>query len=150
MNYIPARKIRSSSKWIRTRILSIQGVLFIFLAIILARAFQFQVINREALLNQAESEYKTVLKIAPARGNIFDRNKEELAVSAEMDSVFVRPAKVENHAETAQQLAPILKMDRKEIIKALSTKKGFAWLKRRVPPNVAAQVMELGLPGIDL
>ena len=48
----------------------------------------------------------------------------------------------------AQQLAKLLDMEQKELARRLATDKGFAWVQRQVPPEVADRIAALKLPGI--
>lgn len=84
------------------------------------------------------------------RGSIFDRNGQTLARSVEVRSVYVRPYELEDMRAATKTLAPILGMSEKEISTALSSKKPFVWVKRKVDDNIAAQIRDAKIKGVDL
>ena len=65
------------------------------------RAFQLQVLEREAFRERAERQHQRVVPLSPQRGTIYDRHGEEMAVSIEVDSIYVNPQKVDDPARTA-------------------------------------------------
>jgi cell division protein FtsI (penicillin-binding protein 3) len=82
---------------------------------------------------------------------ITDRQGEPLAISTPVESVWASPQDIELSAEKKQRLAKLLDMSKTEIDKRLAdSSKEFAYLKRGLPPEQAAKVMELGIPGLFL
>ncbi|MFO1318551.1 MAG: penicillin-binding protein 2 [Burkholderiales bacterium] len=130
---------------------------FVLLVIVVAfgglalRTFYLQGPNRDFLQAKGESRYGRVLGISAHRGMITDRNGEPLAVSAPVESVAATPSKVEVTPAQRDQLAKLLELDRAELDRRLDTgRKGFAFLKRQLPPDVAARVMKVAAPGVLL
>ena len=66
-------------KWIRVRIYLVAAFFLVGLGIILCRAFQLQVVERDRLDSIARSGYKAVVKLPPKRGTIYDREGHKLA-----------------------------------------------------------------------
>jgi cell division protein FtsI (penicillin-binding protein 3) len=64
------------------------------------------------------------------------------------DSVCADPSKIDNPGEVAGQLAAILQTDGATIRKKLSGAKNFCWIARRIAPEQATLVQELGVEGI--
>ncbi len=87
--------MKTLGTWLRFRIFLVFGVFVFFFGIIFLRAFHIQVVEGGALEELAENQHRRVVKVESRRGGIFDRNLNELAVSLEVDSVFVQPARVE-------------------------------------------------------
>ena len=86
------------------------------------------------------------------RGVISDRNGEPLAVSTPVDSVWVNPEEVLQAPEKLESLARILQADPDVIERKLTQRasKEFVWLRRRLNPDVAAQIKALNMQGVFL
>ena len=113
-----------------------------------ARCLQLQVLRRPALLDLARSQQEKAITLDPHRGPLLDRNGKELALSLDVDSIFADPAEVGDPAVAAHRLAPILGIAPAEVRARLEGDRHFAWLKRKVAPDVRRQVEALGLRGI--
>ncbi len=114
------------------------------------KVFFLQVLNAQDLKLKAAKEIQRILKLKPVRGTIYDRNRRELALSVEVDSVFAHPAKVNSPDAAARVLAPVLEMKESGLRASLASKKPFVWLKRWVSPRVSEQVTSLEIEGIHL
>jgi cell division protein FtsI (penicillin-binding protein 3) len=73
-----------------------------------------------------------------------------MAATIMADSVCADPSKIENPGEVAGILASILRTDRAALQKKLSGTKNFCWVARRIAPEQATLVQELGVEGIFL
>jgi len=121
---------------------------FLFGAALGTRLFFLQVIDHEKLVALSKKQYEATKKIVYGRGTIFDRNHNELAMNVEVESVYVTPSKVKDKKHTARILASHLKVDRKEIYKKLTSKKYFAWVKRKCDLEEVDRLRRLDLPGV--
>jgi len=135
-------------KWARIRIRLIGGVFAFFFAITAARAFYLQVIEKEQLVRLAERQYQKIVPLTPVRGVIYDRNNAPLAVSIEMDSCYAEPRNIDNVRDVASRLAPFLGMSRETLERKLNGNRNFAWLQRRMPPDLVQKIKDLDLDGI--
>lgn len=135
-------------KWARIRIRLIGGVFAFFFAITVARAFYLQIIEKEQLVRLAERQYQKIVPLTPVRGVIYDRNNAPLAVSIEMDSCYAEPRSIDNVRDVAARLAPFLGMSRETLGRKLNGNRNFAWLQRRMPPDLVQKIKELDLDGI--
>ncbi len=101
---------------------------------------------------RAFGERQLVHEIArpAARGAIFDRNGQELALSVQQSTVWANPRQVTDPSGQAAQLAPMLGVDQAFLQDRLSKDSAFVYLARTVPDGVAAQVAALKLPGVHL
>ncbi len=128
-------------------------VMFLLCSIALvARAVNLQVIDTEFLQDQGEARYLREVVVPNRRGNILDRNGEPLAVSTPVDSVWVNPKMLLQSPEDILPLAEALGVDADEIERRLTQRSAreFVWLRRRLHPDVAAQVKSLRLHGVFL
>lgn len=119
-------------------------------ALLTARAVYLQGWHNEFLQQKGESRYGRVLEMPATRGMITDRNHEPLAISTPVESVWASPGDVELTPEKLRRLAQLLELDPAEINKKLAdTKREFVYIKRHLPPEEAARVLALDVPGIS-
>ena len=115
------------------------------------RALYLQGLHNDFLQQKGESRYSRVIEISATRGRIVDRNNEPLAISTPVESVAASPADVEITPEQLARLARLLEADAQELERKLAdSKREFAYLKRQLPPEEAARVVALGIPGVFL
>ena len=84
------------------------------------------------------------------RGMIKDRNGFILAMSIEFSSLFANPEEIDDPKKTAEILAPVVRESAYELLKKLSKKKRFIWIKRKMDDETAHAVQKLGLRGLYL
>src|SRR5207245_1494128 len=109
-----------------------------------------QIVRSGELLALAERQYARPITLEAQRGPIVDRNGAPLAASSPAESLFAQPRAVGDPVRVAARLAPIVKMSEEELHTALVSQRPFVWLKRRLPPAVAASVRALREPGLAL
>ena len=138
----------------RVRALLLGAVLLSLLGVVLGRAAKVQLFDRSRLARLQRDQTRRELEWAPRRGLILDRLGAPLAVTRDVDSIFVDPSafdssRARDHA--ADLLAPALKMERRKVLEKIAQPdKKFAWLKRRVDEAAAARVRALALDGVEL
>ncbi|MCP4714702.1 MAG: penicillin-binding protein 2 [Deltaproteobacteria bacterium] len=126
------------------------GLLFLVLFVIIAvKAYFLQILTSQELSKKIRSQHKRRISLAPTRGTIYDRNGAEMAMSIDVESLFVRPHQVDTPGSVARQLAPIIGMSRATITRKLKSRKSFVWLKRKVTPSQAEKIRALSLNGLD-
>lgn len=152
MNYATAT-IQTSGQialpaW-RSRVLFV--LLLAGLVFMLVRAVYLQGIHNEFLQQKGDARYGRIVEIHAHRGMITDRNGEPLAVSTPVESVWASPGDVEISTAQIAQLAQIIGLSAGEVKSKLGdTSREFVYLKRQLPPELAAKVVKLGIPGISL
>ncbi|MGE5524470.1 MAG: peptidoglycan D,D-transpeptidase FtsI family protein [Rhodospirillaceae bacterium] len=133
----------------RARFLLI-GLLLWFVGL-MGRAIYLQGLNNDFLRQKGESRYSRVIELPATRGMIVDRNNEPLAISTPVESVAASPGDVTLTNEQAARLARLLETDVAELRRKLADdKREFVYLKRQLPPELAARVVEMNIPGIFL
>lgn len=119
--------------------------------VLAARAFYLQGLHNDFLQQKGESRYARVVEISAHRGMVTDRNGEPLAVSTPVESVWASPADADLSTEQRVKLARLLGTDAAELRRHLSdSEREFVYLKRQLPPEQAAKVVQLNLPGVFL
>ena len=131
-----------------------RGVLLLLLAafgLLAVRAAYLQGLNNGFLQQKGESRYSRVIEVPATRGMIADRNGEPLAISTPVESVWASPGDVEITPKQMRRLAQLLEVEPAEIATRLAeNKREFVYLKRQLPPDQAAKVVELDVPGVFL
>lgn len=137
------RKAKQKKDYLRLRIFVVLGFFILFFSVILFRAFDLHVMDGARLKKMATRQHSKTVNIQSKRGDIYDRNLKELAISVEVDSVFAQPGKIEDARAAARKIAPILALPWMSVEKKLKDQAGFVWLKRQVDLD-DAQRKELG------
>jgi cell division protein FtsI (penicillin-binding protein 3) len=133
----------------RSRLLLL--LLLAWLAVLALRALYLQGLDNDFLQQKGESRYARVIELAATRGPIVDRNNEPLALSTPVESVAASPVDLEITQEQLKRLARLLGADVADLRKKLAdTRREFVYLKRQLPPDEAARVVALGIPGVFL
>lgn len=135
-----------------TRLYAFLTLFMLGLAALVIRAVDLQVAESEFLQGQGEARFMRDVEIPTRRGNILDRTGEPLAVSTPVDSVWVNPQELLQNPDDIGPLAVALEADAEEIERRLTQRSGreFVWLRRRLHPDVAAQIEALDLDGVYL
>jgi cell division protein FtsI (penicillin-binding protein 3) len=133
----------------RRRVLLI-GMLALF-AGLFARGIYLQSLHKEFLQKKGDARYSRSLVLQAHRGKITDRNGELLAISSPVESVWASPPDVVINKQQKVLLAKLLKIKVKDIDKKIANRaREFVYLKRRISPDLAAQVMSLKISGVFL
>ncbi|WP_318835992.1 penicillin-binding protein [Desulfuromonas versatilis] len=132
----------------RFRIRMVCLVFVVAFCLVAVRAFQLQVQGEQEWRKRAERQHQKVIPLTPRRGTIFDRNGEELALSIEVDSIYVQPRQVTDPAAAARALSGVLSMSAASLKAKLSSGKSFLWLKRQVTPRESELVRALEIAGV--
>ncbi len=127
----------------------------VWACVIAGRLFLLQIVDHKEYLERAEKEQQRTFEVAPRRGVLYDRNLRELAMTVQVDSIYADPSEIENKAAAAHTLAGLVHTDpedarttESEIIARLNAGRNFAWIARRVTPDVATAVRNLNMKGM--
>jgi cell division protein FtsI (penicillin-binding protein 3) len=119
------------------------------------RLFWLQVVRHSEFVERAQKQQQRTFEVAPRRGVLYDRNLRELAMTVQVDSIFAVPSEMDDKQAAAHALAAIVHTDpndtqntEEQIAARLAAGRNFAWVARRVTPEVAAKVKALPLKGI--
>jgi cell division protein FtsI (penicillin-binding protein 3) len=115
-----------------------------------ARAVELQLVEHGFLAKQGDDRSMRVVKIAAHRGAITDRNGEPLAVSTPVDSIWVNPQELNDNIDQLPKLARALKEDQQTLARRITSNldREFLYLERHMPPEQAARIKSLGIPGV--
>jgi cell division protein FtsI (penicillin-binding protein 3) len=126
-------------------------LLLLAFGVLAGRAIYLQGLHNNFLQQKGELRYGRVIELPATRGIITDRNREPLAISTPVESVWASAADIEITSAQTKRLAQLIELDSAEIEKRLAdSKRDFVYLKRHLPPEQAAKVVELNIPGVFL
>ncbi len=102
------------------------------MSVVVLRYAWLQLVQGSELAERMRFQVGHDYSVQSPRGAIVDRNGRELAVSTMTKSLFVDPNHVENPAQLAQDLAPLVGKTEQEILDDIAVGGGFSWVKRRL------------------
>lgn len=107
--------------------------------------------ERSFLKQQGDARTVRTISIRPARGVIYDRRGEPLAVSTPVASIWADPGELDPDQPKFEQLAQLLEQQPAALRTRLRRDQGreFVYLRRQVSPVRAEQIAALGLPGVE-
>jgi cell division protein FtsI (penicillin-binding protein 3) len=143
----------------RTRFWLICLFFLVWTLAITGRLFWLQVVRHQEFVERAQKQQQRTFEVAPRRGVLYDRNLHELAMTVQADSIYAVPPEIEDKNTAAHLLAALVHTDpadaqstEDQIADRLGNGHSFAWVARRVTPEVAASVRAMiaaqGMKGI--
>ena len=122
---------------------------------IAGRLFWLQIIRHQDFVERAQKQQQRTIEVAPRRGILYDRNLRELAMTIQVDSIYADPTQIADKQAAARTLAQLVHTDPEDalttpdqIAARLAAGHNFAWIARRVTPQVATAVKALNIKGI--
>lgn len=134
----------------RVRLLIVAGFVMLWMGATLGRLAYLQLICYGDYYNRAERQQQRIVEISPHRGNLYDRNLHELAMSISVDSCFAVPAEITDHDMVARLLSGVLDLSPDDLASKLAGPPTFVWIARKLPPAKAERIKEMNLRGIYL
>ena len=112
-----------------------------------------QILKNNTLLNGASDSWQRSFPLMASRGYIYDRTGVALAINLPTMSVAVIPYQVKEKAKTSSVLAPILKMEAKNLYEQMDKKVSIVRINgngRQVDDETASKINNLNLEGVYL
>jgi cell division protein FtsI (penicillin-binding protein 3) len=143
-------KVRARPYNFRLRLMWLAGVLAACGVVLVGRAAQMQLLNKDFYQHQGNQRFLRDVPIATSRGMIMDRNGEPLAVSTPVESVWANPKELLQHADRLPELADALGIPQDVLTQSIAQRadKEFVFLRRRINPDDAEAVVKRGIPGV--
>jgi cell division protein FtsI (penicillin-binding protein 3) len=131
------------------RLTVVAAVLLLWGVRIFVALFSLQVSQHAKYQAIARAQQEHEVDIPAARGTIFDRNGQALAISVPADSVSVNPQQISDPKLATDLLGNILHLDKQalysRLIWARENHRGFLWVKRRMDPFETEHLKSLNL-----
>jgi cell division protein FtsI (penicillin-binding protein 3) len=128
---------------------------FLWACAIAGRLFWLQIVRHQEFVERAQKQQQRTFEVAPRRGILYDRNLRELAMTVLADSIYADPTEIPDKRVAAHALAALVHTDTEdqqttedEIAARLNAGHNFAWIARRVTPQVGAAVKALNMKGV--
>ncbi len=135
-------------RWVRARIFGVAGLLTLLLAAIAYRAYGLQIREADHYRLLAHRQHIATVEVPAPRGVVYDATGAELAVTADIDSIYANPREIDDLSGTAEKLAELCGQDAGELEARLASPRHFVWIERHVGAAEAAAVKAAGLPGV--
>ena len=129
------------------------ALVFAFLtiaAVLVGRIAALNINDSAFLKRQGDARSVRIESLAAHRGIVFDRHGEPLAVSTPVVSVWIDPGATRLDAGQRRTLARTLAIDATQLAhrQELYRNKSFMYVARRVTPDLANTVADLGITGV--
>ncbi len=129
------------------------SVLGVFLAVVVAlgwRLVDLHIVDNDFLRKQGDVRTIRVESIDAHRGVVSDRYGEPLAVSTPVQTLWANPSEVDADEARLTNLARLLNISEAGLRERLQTyaDKEFIYLRRKVQPGLAKEVMALDIDGV--
>jgi cell division protein FtsI (penicillin-binding protein 3) len=154
MNQTSRQKLTAPIR--RVRFVYVAMIFCFWAGAIAVRLMWLQVVQHGSWVERAKEQQQRTFPVAPHRGVLYDRNMKALAMTVLVDSIYAVPSELgDNRADDAALLAKIVHADpmesftrEKEIDGRFNASRHFAWVARKVTPEIANRVRQLNLKGI--
>ncbi|TJY65156.1 penicillin-binding protein 2 [Sinimarinibacterium sp. CAU 1509] len=129
---------------------AVLGLLALGAVVVLGRAFQLQILERDFLTGEGNKRHIRTMEIPAHRGAIVDRRGEPLALSAPVESIWVVPSALLESPAHVTALAKLLNRQPGEFSKYLTARKDrrFVYVSDPLSPAEAQRVLSLKAPGV--
>jgi cell division protein FtsI (penicillin-binding protein 3) len=125
------------------------GTFLVLLLLSVGRATWLAGVKASDLKSRAVSQQVQDIDVPATRGTISDRSGLDLAVSEDAVTVFANPFLIKNPGPVASKLAPLIGVPADQVLRNISDRrKGFVYLKRKLPGSKGAKVEKLEIEGI--
>tara|TARA_B100000676_G_C18070279_1_gene843839 strand:- start:77 stop:1756 length:1680 start_codon:yes stop_codon:yes gene_type:complete len=114
------------------------------------RVLYLHLVDRDFLQDQGDARTIRMERVNAHRGIISDRHGTPLAISSPVVSLWANPSEIDDPGAVATQLAAGLGLSAELVTRRLvdNRDRAFVYIRRRVPPATAGNILALGLPGI--
>lgn len=120
----------------------------LFSIILVARLFNFQVLQGDTLAKYGVSEYTVIQR--PARGTVYDRHGAVLAANGADYQIGATPNMVVEPNELATALAPILQEQVYQLKAKLQSSRPYVLIAGRVSSEIAENIRALPYDGLQI
>jgi cell division protein FtsI (penicillin-binding protein 3) len=113
-----------------------------------ARMFYLQVIQHNFYRDIAKSQHTGRWRINSFRGDILDSDGRRIATSIPARSIYIHPREISDVEKVSDILSERLNLERTHIEGQIRSGRNFAWVRRKVDPQVWSDIEHLRIRGI--
>ncbi len=144
----PSQSQRTSVQAVKSRLALVSLILSAAGLVLVGRLVHLQIIQHDRLTAQSDKQYLRTVEITSGRGNIYDRNRNQLATNIRVESVYADPKSIVDKTATARILARVLELNPQVVLKKLKSNRHFVWIKRKSELNAVEKLKQLDLVGV--
>ena len=131
------------------RIVLLAGVFVTLLAVALGRAIWLQAVKGPELAAMAVRQHRETVVVPAARGTIFDRNGEPLAIGEQATTVYANPRQVDRPRDLTLAAGKALGVEPGVVYPQLVDRsRGFVYVARKADPLKVEELEALGFAGL--
>jgi cell division protein FtsI (penicillin-binding protein 3)/stage V sporulation protein D (sporulation-specific penicillin-binding protein) len=131
------------------RIVLLAGVFVTLLALALGRAVWLQAVRGPELAAMALRQHRETVVVPAARGTIFDRNGEPLAIGEQATTVYANPRQVDRPRDLTLAAGKALGVEPGIVYPQLVDRsRGFVYVARKANSLKAEELQKLGFAGL--
>lgn len=134
---------------LRRRMLLLPAVAVLLFGVVTLKLVDVQVRSPERFRAKGELQRVAWVRLPAGRGSLLDRNGQALALSVQRRTVFADPSLIDDPADVARQLAPVLDLPRRELQEKVGGDGKFVVLARTLEDDVADEVEALAIRGVS-
>jgi len=138
----------NSSDGTRFRLYTLAAFFCFWLVVICLRLVYLQIFCYGDFERRAQHQQQRSFDLSPRRGVIYDRAGHELAMSIQVDSVFIVPTETPDLASTVSLITRITKDDPRVVLADCKAHKTFCWIARKADAETVERIKALNLQGI--
>ncbi|KXJ44092.1 MULTISPECIES: peptidoglycan D,D-transpeptidase FtsI family protein [Marinobacter] len=129
---------------------TVLGVFLLVVGALAWRLVDLHVVDNEFLRKQGDVRTIRVESIDAHRGVVTDRHGESLAVSTPVQTIWANPSEIDADEPRLTNVARLLGLQEARLRERLRKYSGreFIYLRRKLQPEIARQVLAMGIPGV--
>lgn len=124
----------------------VQTVLGALVLLVVWRVVSLQVLDKDFLIDQGTSRWQRIEVVNAPRGMLTDRHGEPVAVSTPVVSVWADPRELRE--EDLPALAQAAQVSVRTLAARRQQHRAFMYVSRHLAPEVAEQILDLGIAGV--
>lgn len=132
------------NKKVKKRIVFLMMTFTTIIVGLVIRVGFIQIVHGAWYRQKAYEQHNKDREIAPKRGTIYDRNGNELAVSANVEKLVISPKDIKKSGKSTEaiieKIASILEMDTEYVAKKVNRNSRYEVVKKRIPKEVADKI----------
>lgn len=144
------KRKKKKKNYLKVRVFLVLAFFIGAYSLIFMRAFELQVVESESLKQRASKQHVRSVNLRSKRGEIYDRNFKELAISIDVDSVYANPSMIKSKRAVARTLASVTGVKASVIKRSLSSGRGFVWVKRQIDLGESDREKIRAMEGVGL
>ena len=139
-------KPNKPNKKVKKRIIFLTVTFTLVIVGLAVRVGFIQIVNGEWYRQKAYEQHNRDREITPKRGAIYDRNGNELAVSATVEKVIVSPQEIKKSGKSIEKIAHalsgMLDVDYDFVMQKISRNSRYEIIKKKVDKDIADKIRE--------